>query len=136
MINKYMGLIFIPCMMALNQGCVMSEVESMVKTSANSVATVQVANSVKTFANTRRIKAETTKDFVKDVATLIDKQPIEKQSELIKESIEAQVSISKNTFLKGFIYSTAFWSFIIFLGFILKYVFDRYKPKILKATYE
>lgn len=125
--------VFFVAILSLTQGCISTtSIEGIVDKAGKGIATVQMANTAKTLANTREIKAQTSLNFAKSVAELIDKQPIDKQSELISQSIRAKVDVANTTRLRGMVEASVFWLILGLIGIICKYIFDRYKPKIIK----
>lgn len=124
-------------------GCVLDSLSGTVKNSSEAYGTVKnakslgvLASGVKDLTETRKIKAELAMKFIEDLNTMIKLQPIDSQAELIRKSIDAKVAIAENTRYKGWLEMVAF----IFLLSVFvkggKYVFNRFKPKMLSATYK
>lgn len=139
-INKY--IIILLSVFLLN-GCVLDQVLKAGESGSNSYKTVKNANSlgdvakgIVTLTKAQETKAKTSDTFVKAGVNLIANQPIEKQPALIRQSIEAKVALAKNTYFKGFTLSSVVWLFLITALMVLKYVFDRLKPKKRKTEYD
>jgi len=127
-----MRFLFLICITVLSACSLSPDIEGIIDKSGKSIATVQLANTGKSLADTRRIKAETTQKFGADVMLLIGKQPIELQADLIKKSIEAKVEVSKNTRSKGWLDLFILGSILALFIWVLRYFF----PKPKKETKE
>ena len=101
-------------------GCVLTEVEGVIESSTKGIATMQIADAGNKIAENRKIKAESNRIFIEKTETLISNQPIGKQAELISESIEAKVEISKYNsftfFILGMLVSLIFVGIFKFLN--------------------
>lgn len=123
--------------------CVLDSFNGTVKNSSEAYGTVKnakslgvLASGVKDLTETRKIKAELATQFIKDLNIMIKLQPIDSQAELIRKSIDAKVSIAENTRYKGWLEMIAFIFLLSVLAKGAKYVFNRFKPKVLSATYK
>ena len=113
----------------LIQGCMLDEITKVAKTGSKSYAVVKNANSLGILADTRKIKAETSKDFVRATEKLIASQSLKFQPALIEKSLEAKVSLASNTWWSGFQMGISIVLAILGLVSIIKYLFGVYKPK-------
>ena len=128
------------------QGCTLNPFLDVAEVGSKSYEVVKNANSLDkvagglvTLADTRKIKAETkaetTQTFVEGIGVLIANQPISKQADLIKQSIQAKVNISENTKYKGWLEASTFLMSLLGLIIILKYLLIRFASKIKKKEY-
>jgi hypothetical protein len=106
-------------------GCTIND--RIIKESGNSVAKIQAANTIKSLADTRKIKANNQRKFLDKTQEMLEHLPVEKQSFLIEKTLQAQVKIASNNQLKGLAYASSFWLIMFFLTLIGKYFFDRKK---------
>lgn len=121
----------------LLQGCSLSpDIEGIVDKGGKAIATIQVSSAIKELAHTREIKAKTSQRYGKDLMNLIEEQSIDKQADLISESIQAQVDIAENNTFKGMLIATAVWSIFLLILRIAVFLFNRYKPIAKKTTKE
>lgn len=127
----------------LLSGCFGGVVKDVVETGSKSYKTISDANSlgnlakgVNKLAETRKIKAQTQADFIAFTNQLITNQPIEKQPALITDVLRAKVEIAKNTRYLGWLEMLALIAILTLVLVIMKYVFNRFKPKVKSATYE
>jgi len=111
-------------------------ISKVVNAGGKAAGTVLIAKSAKTIADTRKIKAKTNQAFVKATEDLIAKQPPEEQSDLIKQSIQAKVSLAENSWFNGFMVGFTFALGLLGLAITLKYLLDKVFPKTIKETKE
>jgi hypothetical protein len=104
------------------------------ETVKNAQSLGKVADGVITLADTRKIKAETTKDFIKATETLIGQQDKKYQPELISQSIQAKVSIAKSNSWDWFRIGVLSGLTILGLILIIKYILDKAMPKKKSKT--
>ena len=117
-------------------GCVSTgDIEGIVDKGSKGIATIQLANTGKTLANVRKIRAKASKQRGEDMMTIISNQTVDNQAYLADKMIRAEVDIAKNTWWKGFNLGLIVGSALWFLLVIGKYVFDRYKLKPKTITY-
>jgi len=129
-------------LMALTlSGCVLDQVLKAGESGSKSYETVKnanslgdVATSLRTVTDSVKIKAETSKDFVKGIEMLISNQSLKSQEKLISQSIAAKVSIEDSRIWARWSTVSSFWLVLFGLIIILKYLFDRWKPEVLKTT--
>ena len=120
---------------SLITGCASTgDISDIVDKGGKAIATVQVANTAKTIADTQETKAKMNKKYGKDLMAAIILQPVEEKSILLIHSMDAKVEVAKNTWWKGhnigFINASSFWLLLI----IAKYIFDRYKQVAKSRT--
>jgi hypothetical protein len=134
---RNIGYLFVVCMalVMLLASCVsIDDIDDIVKEGTTGVAKIQLANAVEDLSHTREIKAETSQRYGKDLMHLIGEQPIDKQADLISESIQAQVDTSENNTFKGMLIATAIWAVFLLVLRIAVFLFNRYKPIPIKTT--
>ena len=125
------------------QGCIsLDSISSTFKTSASSYKTVKDANSlntvsdaIKTLAITREKKAAATQSFIDETAKAIKSLPAKYRAYLLAQVLEVKLGVAKSTYFNGVTHASAFLFLLFFLVMIIKYVFDRVKPKVKSATY-
>lgn len=123
------SMLFCIAFAGLLTSCVSPEgIGSIVKEGTEGVAKIQLANTAKSIADTRKIKAKTTEKFGNDVMALIGEQPIEKQAKLISESIQAKVDVANASRYKGLLEGASIWLFLIVISRVVRYIYSIYKP--------
>ncbi len=125
----------------LTSSCVTSEIMKVGESGADIYSTVKTANtlgvvadSAKVLSNVRKIKAETTQAFQEGISIAIARQPLTEQAKLLKQGIEAKVTIAKNNTLKGLLIATVVWAVFLLIMRIAVFLFNRYKPLAKEVT--